>query len=131
MLASFRRRLRRRHIQPHIELIADGFEIVEAASERHAVRWARVTKVATYKLDHFTTDEIILAFESTDLPGTTLQASEEWAGFSDLRTAMEQYLGIAPTWFSDVMKPAFVTNFRVLYERPDAGTLSDRGLATG
>ena len=89
-----------------------------------------MTRVETYKLDHFATDEIIVAFESIDLPGTTLRASEEWVGFSDLRAAMEQHLGIAPTWFADVMKPAFAENFRVLFERPDAGTLSDRGEAT-
>src|SRR5690349_20677153 len=123
MLDSFRRRLRRRHIEPHIELIADGFEIVEAGGERHTVRWARVTRVATYKRDHFTTDEIIVAFELVDLPGTTFQASEEWAGFPDLRAAMEQRLDISPAWFGDVMKPAFAENFRVLYERHDAVTL--------
>jgi hypothetical protein len=90
-----------------------------------------VTRVATYKLDHFATDEIIVAFELVDLPGTTFQASEEWAGFPDLRAAMEQHFGISPAWFADVMKPAFKTNFRVLYERRDAATLGDRGQATG
>lgn len=131
MLDSFRRRLRRRHIEPHIELIPDGFEIVEAEGERHTVRWARVTRVATYKRDHFTTDEIIITFEVVDLPGTRFQASEEWAGFPDLRAAMERRLGISPAWFGDVMKPAFAENFRVLYERHDAVTLGDRGRAAG
>lgn len=131
MLTSFRRRLRRRQIPPHIELIEDGFDIVEAEGERHSVRWGRVTRVVTYKLDHFATDEIILGFESMDLPGTTLQASEEWDGFSELRATMEHRFGISSSWFADVMKPAFVRNFRVLYERPDAGTLSDRSVGTG
>lgn len=130
MLTWFRR-LRRPRIEPHIELAPDGFDVIGADGERHAVRWARVTRVATYKRDLLTTDEIILAFELVDRPGMVQQVSEECAGFRDLFAAMEQHLGISPAWLADVMTPAFVTNFRVLYERPEAGTPSDSGLGTG
>src|SRR5262245_56060339 len=122
MLTWFRRRLRRRRIQPRIELIPDGFDTVGSEGERYPVRWALVSKIATYKRDLLTTDEILLSFEQADHPGMVQLVSEEWTGFTDLFQAMEQHLGISPAWYVEVMKPAFARNFRVLYERPNSTT---------
>jgi len=118
MLRWLRRRLHTRRIQPRIALTADGFEIVGSEGECYPVSWAQMTKVATYKRDLLTSDEIMLAFELADRPGVVQEISEEWDGFSDLFGPMEKHLGISPLWYLDVMNPAFAPNFRVLYERP-------------
>ena len=72
MLTGFRRGFRRRRVEPRIELTADGFDTVGSKGERYPVRWSRVTRIATYKRDLLTTDEVILRFEMLDHPGDAL-----------------------------------------------------------
>lgn len=121
MLSWLRRRLHRDRIQPRIAVTADGFEILGSKGEWYPVSWAHMIKVATYKRDLVTTDEIMLAFELVDRPGVVQEISAEWDGFSDLFEPMEKHLGISPLWYLDVMNPAFAPNFRVLYERRPTG----------
>ena len=112
--------LRRRRVKlqsPRIEIEADGFAIVGAGSERHAIRWDAITKVAAFKRDLFTTDEIVLLIEVAEHPGKAQGVSEEWTGFRDLFAPMEERLGISAAWYIDIMSPAFDPKFRVLYER--------------
>ena len=131
MFTSFRQQLRKRRIQPRIELTLDGFVTVGADDERFLISWANVTKVAAYKRDLLTTDEILLAFEVTDRPGMVQEVSEEWPGFTDLFKPMEQHLAISPAWYPEVMKPAFAANLRVLYDRSNLAALDSSGEAAG
>ena len=97
----------------------DGFELSAGSAGRQWVTWTSVTSVAAYKYDLFSVDEIVLAFETDDRPDVVIEVSEECPGFADLFDALERALGVSPAWYQDVMRPAFATNDRVIYERHD------------
>lgn len=107
---------------PHLALDNDGFAIVTPDGERHRVRWRDVTRVATYKLDLFAVDSIVLAFETSERPGLVLEVREEYAGFRDLFSPLASELGVDTEWYRTVMLPPFAMNYRVLFERPAAST---------
>ncbi|MFN8627383.1 MAG: hypothetical protein U0587_15545 [Candidatus Binatia bacterium] len=115
---QFLRSLRREPApEAQIELDELGFAVVAPDGKRFPVRWSSVTRVATYKRDNFNTDEIVLAFEVADRPGYVQEVSEEWPGFQELLAPLELNLGIGPSWYQEVMLPAFEANFRVLFDR--------------
>jgi hypothetical protein len=57
------RRLRVKYEPARIEIDADGFSTVAADGERHPMRWDSITKIAAFKRDNFTTNEIVLVIE--------------------------------------------------------------------
>lgn len=85
------------------------------------MRWARVKRVASYKRDNLTTDEVMLVFEMAEHPSTVQEVSEEWPGFQDLLGSLERELGISPTWYLDVIQPPFAANHRILFDRVAGG----------
>jgi hypothetical protein len=131
MLAWLQRRLQARRPRPRIELTTDGFAVVDSGGARYPVRWASITKIAAYKRDLLTTDEIMLAIEVTEAPGMVQEVSEEWRCFPDLFAPMEQQLGVSPAWYREIMTPAFETSFRVLYERQRPSEVERSGEAAG
>ena len=131
MLTWLKRRLQRRGARPRIELAADGFAVVDPSGARYPVRWASITKIAAYKRDLLTTDEIILAIEVADSPGMVQEVSEEWEDFVELFAPLEQQLGISPAWYREIMTPAFETSFRVLFECPGSRAVDKSSDAAG
>jgi hypothetical protein len=131
VLAWIKRRLQRRDLRPRIELTADGFAVVNPGGAWYAVRWASITKIAAYKRDLLTTDEIMLAIEVADSPRMVQEVSEEWENFAELFAPLEQRLGISPAWYHEIMIPAFETSFRVLFERPGRPVVEKSGEAAG
>jgi hypothetical protein len=116
MLTWLRRALKKHSSRPRIELEDDGFALVEPPDERTSICWASITRVSAFKRDHFTTDEVVLAFEVAEHPGVIQEVSEEWAGFVDLFGPMEEMLDISPVWYREIVAPAFVPMYRVLYD---------------
>jgi hypothetical protein len=123
MLNWLRAYVRRRKLRPRIELLSDGFTTVAPNGDRFPVQWADVVRIAAYKRDLITTDEIILAFELVDRPGLVQEVSEEWDGCAELFGPMERHLGISSAWYREIMLPAFHTSFWVLFERAGAPAL--------
>ena len=113
----------RRSRPPRIELEPDGFATVGPAGDRHPIRWTGIVKVAAFKRDNFTTDEIVVVFEVDEQPGMVQAISEEWTGFADLFAPMEERLGISPSWYWEIMIPAFEPMYRVLYDRSEPRAL--------
>lgn len=99
----------------HVAITADGFTVTAGNGDCTVVRWTAVSLVATYKLDLLTIDEVMLAFEIDDRPA--VEVGETLDGFDTLAERMESELGIRHGWFGEVVRPAFATNYRVLYER--------------
>jgi hypothetical protein len=119
MLTWLRRRLAERNRPPRIELEPGGFATVRTTGTRYPIRWANITRIAAFKRDLLTTDEILLAIEVADRPGMVHEVSEQWLGFSELFAPMEQVLGISPSWYYEIMLPAFKPNYRIIYEPAD------------
>ena len=108
---------------PLIETDAEQLRVSVQGVEVVALPWLWVERVATYKQDLLTTDEILLVFEYLDPTGTRMrvQLSEEWTGFAELFARLPAtFDGFPADWYVKVMAPAFATNGRVLWERPGA-----------
>lgn len=83
---------------PTVEVRADGFIIRQYEDELASVRWEQVTRIATYKRDNVTTDEIMLvfAYDAGDAEPAMLEVSETWKGFSDFFEALpKRFPGLA------------------------------------
>lgn len=113
----FRRRRRVVVPSPTIEVTAAGFVALTPGAAPIAVAWEEVRRAVAYKRDLYTTDQIVLAFEldRPDLP--LLELSEESPGFASLFGPMEEVLGVSPSWYLEIMLPAFEPTPRVLYNR--------------
>jgi hypothetical protein len=102
---------------PVIRVIGAGFDVLNPAdgSLAASVRWDDVTRIQAYKRDLVTTDCICLRFErGPDRPAVEL--SEEWQGFADLFGALERrFPTIPPSWYVDIMTPAFEAKRTVLF----------------
>lgn len=110
------RRLGARQPDPLPAISADltGFTLT-IARESRAIPWQSVLKIAAYKQDLHTYDRIVLLVEVERTGETTLTLSEDCPGFSSLFGPMEQALGINPSWYLEIMTPAFEPTPTVLF----------------
>ena len=109
---------RRPQPEPVIRVVDGGFELVSPVDQSTiaVVRWRDIARIHTYKVDLVTTDCICLLFEFIG-GRSPLQVSEEWSGFADLFVPLgDAFPSIPADWYVEVMKPAFETNRRILYE---------------
>ena len=78
------------------------------------VPWSTVLAIATYKRDLLVHDDICLAFKVGD--DSWIEVSEEEPGFQSLVAEVgRRYPDVPADWLSEVMHPAFATNYRVLW----------------
>ena len=95
--------------RPGVSVNDDGFNL-----DGDPVAWRSVRTIATYKRDLVTYDDIRLAFKLAD--DSWVEVSEEEPGFPSLVEAIERRCpGVPRDWFSAVMVPAFVKNYRILW----------------
>ncbi len=85
-----------------------------------AVPWASVTRIAAFKRDLSTHDQIVLVINAAISGDPVLTLPEDCPGFADLFGPMETALGINPSWYLEIMTPAFEPTPRVIYLR-DSG----------
>jgi hypothetical protein len=114
-LATIRRQAMR--AEPSLTVDATGFSIQDGATT-HRLDWSEVRRIWTCKADLFIVDSIGLRFELTD--GTTTMVAEAIDGFRELFPVLEQRFGISADWWCDVAFPAFATNEKDLWARPDS-----------
>jgi hypothetical protein len=116
---------RRRQPFQTLHVSGDSVSINQTDQEPIQFRWAEVLEIATFKRDFFTYDDIRLAFRFAD---GWLEISEESEGWCEVAVAMAKYFPeIPPEWYFEVMRPAFETNYRVLFkhESPMSGDASN------
>lgn len=104
------------HIQ--LNLHPDGFIGVEEGQAEPAlsVRWSAVRGIRTYKRDFYAHDMICLAFRVEG--DRWVEIMETSPGFMEVGERMrEAFPDITPSWYLDVMSPAFERNESVLYQR--------------
>ncbi len=88
--------------------------------ESRAIPWQSVHRIAAFKQDLGTHDCITLLIEVRRAEPQLLTLSEECPGFAALFGPMEQALGIDPSWYLEIMTPAFEPAPMVLYLRDAA-----------
>jgi hypothetical protein len=123
MVSWLQRLLGRTGVQPAAALpviTADitGFSLTVDRVSR-AVPWQSVSRVAAFKQDLHTHDRIVLLVELTRAGGETLTLTEDCPGFATLFGPMEQALGVDPSWYLEIMTPAFEPSPTVLYLRAE------------
>ena len=108
---------------PTITAGSTGFSLT-VARESGAIPWVSVRKVSTFKRDLHTCDQIVLLIEVSHLGDPIVELTEECPGFASLFGPMEQVLGVDPSWYLEIMTPAFAPTPRCIYLRAqDAPTL--------
>jgi hypothetical protein len=106
--------MKRQEEKNWIKVSEDGFSIKLSSGIKN-IRWVEIEKIDTYKIDLFTTDEIIFEIVLTD---TVIKISEEIEGWGNFTDKIEVALsGFDKEWFSKVAYPAFKTNFTTIYQR--------------
>ena len=118
MFQWLRRHFGRRSVPPLPTIASDitGFTLTVERVSR-AYPWASVRKVAAVKQDLHSHDRIVLLIEVQRPSGEVLTLSEDCPGFAGLFGPMEQALGIDPSWYLEIMTPAFEATPTVLYLR--------------
>ena len=87
-----------------------GFE-----SGKSLVSWTAITKIAAFKRDLVTFDDVWFAFSAG--PDEVL-VCEEQPGFVELLAAVKARFPSVEGWEQRVIKPAFAENYTVLYVGP-------------
>ena len=77
------------------------------------VPWSSVQAIATFKRDRLTFDDICLAFQIG--PDLWVEVSQDDAGFAHLAAEVERRYPVPRDWLGAVMRPAFATNYRILW----------------
>ena len=101
---------------PTIATDVTGFTLTIERMSR-AYPWASVSKVAAFKQDLHSHDRIVLLIEVQRSGSEVLTLPEDCPGFAGLFGPMEQALGIDPSWYLEIMTPAFAVTPTVLYLR--------------
>jgi hypothetical protein len=101
---------------PVIEADDNGFSLTRDG-HRRVFPWQSVHRIAAYKEDLQTTDQIVLLIETRKANPEQIAISENCPGFAELFGPMERELGLHPSWYLDIMTPAFAATPTVLYLR--------------
>lgn len=103
--------------KPAVRLDEGGFSVMQGQKVLASMLWTDVRKIAAYKYDLLSCDEICVAAigESED---SGIEVSEEWQGFGAFIAEMERrFPSIPEDWYGEVMVPAFARKETVLFER--------------
>jgi len=79
------------------------------------VKWSETLRVAAFKRNFFAYDLLCLGFETEE---GTVEIDEQMEGWEAITDALPKYLsGVRPIedWFLEVVKPAFATNFTLIF----------------
>lgn len=99
-----------------VEADDTGFSLTRDG-HRTVFPWQSVTRIAACKVDLHTYDRIMLLVEVQKGSTEQLSISEDCRGFATLFGPMERELGLNPSWYLDIMTPAFDPTPTVLYLR--------------
>ena len=109
---------------PRIQLVSDGFLVVDRDGTSRHVAWETVKEIFAFKRDLLTYDTIRLGFRISD-DGRSWEVDEDWPGYTGLLAEIERRFDIVDKeWWSKVAFPAFATNRTTLWGRTpgDAGS---------
>lgn len=95
---------------------ATGFSLT-VGRVTSAYPWTCVNRIAAYKQDLHTHDQIVLLIEVIKSDTSVLTLAEDTPGFAGLFQPMEEALGIDPSWYLEIMTPVFEPTPMVLYLR--------------
>lgn len=102
---------------PTLTVTNDGFEIISSEFDRTPIRWADIKEIFAFKVDAWSFDIVCLGFRVDD-SGENYEVDEDWPGFRELVSAIEDRFDIQDGWWSQVAFPAFETNYTTLWGGP-------------
>ena len=94
----------------------DGFNF-QFKSKKQKIRWTEIERLIAYKQDLMTTDEICIDIVFNNWQTTITEETPGWYQFVE-RTKFI-FPDIPKNWDSEIVYPAFSTNFTILYQRAD------------
>lgn len=94
----------------------DGF-ILQFTNRHEKIKWADIERLAVYKADLMTVDEIRMNIIYNNRQITITEDTPGWDQFVTKTKAI--FPSIQEDWDFKIIQPAFATNFTVLYERTD------------
>lgn len=92
-----------------------GFEL-NLKTEFHSIKWADIERIASYKADLLTTDEICL---DIIYDNKMVVLTEETHGWHQFIERLQSALPIKDNWEAAVLKSPFEYNLTTVYERID------------
>ena len=101
----------------YIRLTDQGFTVERDLHVLFAARWEEITRVAGYKKDCITVDQI--RFVVSD-GAYEIELTEDMQGWRELVAALpERVIGfpMESEWFPKLAQPPFATNFTILFEK--------------
>jgi hypothetical protein len=99
-----------------VEADDTGFSLTREG-HRTVFPWECVTRIAACKEDLHTHDRIVLLVEVRKASTELLSIPADYPGFAELFGPMERALGLNPSWYLEIMTPAFDPTPTVLYLR--------------
>ena len=81
------------------------------------IKWTEIERIAGYKADLMTTDEIRMDIQWKGLSWTLTEETPGW--YQLLKRLAVAFPSIPEGWDWDIVQPPFATNYTVLYERED------------
>lgn len=94
----------------------EGFKVMLGDKTVGAVSWANVREVAGFKHDLWSYDEICLGFRVEGSENYAWSGEEDF-GFEKFRAEVERRFNLDPSWFMDIMVPAFEQKWTRLWPR--------------
>jgi hypothetical protein len=115
-LDEMRERMAGQSLKRRVSFSADGFDIAAHRQPSASVSWTDVREIFGFKRDLFSVDEICLGF-SINESGDYFWVGEEDDGFDEIRREVERRFRLDADWVGKIMKPAFVENRTILWQR--------------
>jgi hypothetical protein len=106
----------RHHNHTHLEVTDAGCSV--SGSVEASFRWPDIIEIVAFKRDFFSHDQICIGIRTMSSDGY-LVISEEWKGFKDFTSAIENKFEVTNDWWSKVAFPAFVENWTRLWPQID------------
>jgi len=91
----------------------DGF-FYTFMTETRKFEWESIKRIATYKMDLLTGDQVCLELTTDDNVTTFMEETDGWYVF--VEKLREQFPGVPADLGLVIEQPPFETNLRVLYE---------------
>jgi len=119
MWRDYRRWLGKQRGNAHIRISGSTICILRPHAAPIAIEPSRIVRIALFKRDEMTTDLICCEITAKADVGNdySIVVHEDMDGFETMMATLAALDGFDRGWFEKVARPAFATNFTVVFQR--------------